>query len=71
MISFLQERILGLHVLGPNAGEMTQGYVIGMKLGATKEDFDRSIGIHPTCSEIFTTMEFTKSSGADAKQSGC
>lgn len=65
------ERILGMHVLGPNAGEITQGYVVGMKLGCTKDDFDRSIGIHPTCSEIFTTMELTKASGADAKQTGC
>lgn len=62
---------MGLHVLGPNSGEVTQGFVVGMKLGATKDDFDRSIGIHPTCAEIFTTMELTKASGADAKQSGC
>ncbi|XP_065910410.1 thioredoxin reductase 1, cytoplasmic-like [Dysidea avara] len=65
------ERVLGFHVLGPNAGEITQGYVVGMKLGATKADFDASIGIHPTCSETFTTMELTKASGADAKQTGC
>lgn len=70
-ISHLQERVLGFHVFGPNAGEITQGYVVGMKLGASKDDFDRSIGIHPTCSEIFTTMEFTKASGVDPKQSGC
>ena len=71
LYTFTQERVLGFHVLGPNAGEITQGYVVGMKLGATKADFDASIGIHPTCSETFTTMELTKSSGADATQTGC
>lgn len=45
-------RVLGLHVLGPNAGEITQGYAVAIKMGATKADFDRTIGIHPTCSEV-------------------
>ena len=43
---------MGLHVLGPNAGEITQGYALGMKLGAKKSDFNNLIGIHPTCSEV-------------------
>ena len=47
-----QERVIGFHVLGPNAGEMTQGYAVAMRKGATKEDFDATIGIHPTCSEV-------------------
>ncbi|ESP04447.1 hypothetical protein LOTGIDRAFT_79558, partial [Lottia gigantea] len=46
-----KERVVGFHVLGPNAGEITQGYSIAMRKGATKEDFDMTIGIHPTCSE--------------------
>ena len=58
-------------MVSPNAGEITQGFVVGMKLGATKDDFDRSIGIHPTCSESFTTLELTKASGADPKATGC
>ena len=41
------ERVLGLHYLGPNAAEVTQGYAVAMKLGATKGDFDRTVGIHP------------------------
>ena len=49
---FLQERVVGFHVVGPNAGEMTQGYSVAMRKGATKEDFDSTIGIHPTCSEV-------------------
>jgi len=43
---------VGLHVLGPNAGEMTQGWTVGLKLHATKADFDNAVGIHPTCAEV-------------------
>ncbi|KAH8850840.1 Thioredoxin reductase 1, cytoplasmic [Schistosoma japonicum] len=64
-------RVLGLHVLGPNAGEITQGYAVAIKMGATKEDFDRTIGIHPTCSETFTTLHVTKRSGGSAAVTGC
>lgn len=44
-------RVIGLHFFGPNAGEVIQGFVVGMKLGATKNDFDSTVGIHPTCAE--------------------
>ena len=44
--------MVGFHVLGPNAGEITQGFTMGLKLGATKADFDNCIGIHPTCAEV-------------------
>jgi len=47
-----QERVVGFHVLGPNAGEITQGWTVGLKLHATKADFDNAIGIHPTCAEV-------------------
>lgn len=49
-------RVLGLHFLGPHAGEVTQGFAVAMRLGATKEDFDNTVGIHPTSAEEFTTM---------------
>ncbi|XP_077987792.1 thioredoxin reductase 1, cytoplasmic-like [Glandiceps talaboti] len=65
------ERIIGFHVLGPNAGEMTQGFSLGMKCGATKEQLDSTIGIHPTCAEVFTTLTSTKRDGGDVVQSGC
>lgn len=64
-------RVVGLHVLGPNAGEITQGWALGMKLGATKQDFDNTIGIHPTCAEVFTTLSVTKQSGESANAEGC
>ncbi|CAI5479430.1 unnamed protein product [Closterium sp. Yama58-4] len=50
------DRVLGLHVVGPNAGEITQGYAVAMRMGACKADFDATVGIHPTMSEEFTSM---------------
>jgi len=66
-----QEKVVGFHYLGPNAGEVTQGYGGMIKLGAKKADFDNLIGIHPTTAETFTTMGITKASGQDAGASGC
>jgi thioredoxin reductase (NADPH) len=47
-----QERVIGLHIVGPNAGEITQGYALGIKMGATKADFNNLVGIHPTIAEV-------------------
>ncbi|XP_029358359.1 thioredoxin reductase 3 isoform X2 [Echeneis naucrates] len=65
------DRVIGFHYLGPNAGEVTQGFGAAMKCGITKEQLDSTIGIHPTCAEIFTTLEVTKRSGGDIAQAGC
>uniref|UniRef100_A0A8C3V2F3 Thioredoxin reductase 3 n=1 Tax=Catharus ustulatus TaxID=91951 RepID=A0A8C3V2F3_CATUS len=64
-------RVIGLHILGPNAGEVTQGFAAAIKCGLTKELLDETIGIHPTCAEVFTTMDITKASGQDITQKGC
>jgi pyruvate/2-oxoglutarate dehydrogenase complex dihydrolipoamide dehydrogenase (E3) component len=66
-----KEKVVGLHYLGPNAGEVMQGYAVAMKVGATKEDFDNTVGIHPTVAEEFTTLTITKRSGHDAQKKGC
>ena len=50
------DQVLGLHMVGPDAGEICQGMAIAMRLGATKKDFDQTIGIHPTSAEEFVTM---------------
>ncbi|XP_052030265.1 thioredoxin reductase 3 [Apodemus sylvaticus] len=68
---FDNERVVGFHLLGPNAGEITQGFAAAMKCGLTKQLLDDTIGIHPTCGEVFTTLEITKSSGLDITQKGC
>ena len=48
--------VVGVHMLGPDAGEIIQGIGIAMKAGATKAQFDATIGIHPTAAEEFVTM---------------
>ncbi|WP_339075353.1 glutathione-disulfide reductase [Teredinibacter turnerae] len=49
-------KVLGAHMVGPDAGEIIQGIAIAIKVGATKEDFDATVGIHPTAAEEFVTM---------------
>ncbi|EGR27288.1 thioredoxin reductase, putative [Ichthyophthirius multifiliis] len=65
------DKIVGIHYLGPNAGEVMQGYAVAMKLGTTKFDLDRTIGIHPTTSEEFTGLNITKSSGEPYEKTSC
>jgi glutathione reductase (NADPH) len=50
------DKILGAHMLGEDAPEILQGLAVAMKAGATKADFDRTIGIHPTAAEEFVTL---------------
>ena len=64
-------KVLGLHYLGPNAGEVMQGFGTAMKLGCKFEDIVETVGIHPTTAEELTTLSITKESGGDAKASGC
>jgi glutathione reductase (NADPH) len=49
-------KVLGAHMLGEDAGEIMQGIGIAVAAGLTKEDFDRTIGIHPTAAEEFVTL---------------
>lgn len=49
-------RVLGCHMVGEDAAEIIQGMAIAVKMGATKADFDRTIGIHPTAAEEFVTL---------------
>ena len=49
--------VLGCHIVAPNAGEMIQMAGIAVKMGATKEDFDRTVAVHPTMSEEMVTMK--------------
>jgi glutathione reductase (NADPH) len=50
------DRVIGVHMVGPDAGEILRGIGIAVNCGATKADFDRTIGIHPTAAEEFVTM---------------
>src|SRR5690606_38256390 len=49
-------RVLGAHILGPDAGEMAQLLAIPIKAGLSKEDFDRTMAVHPTAAEELVTM---------------
>ncbi len=88
-------RVIGFHVVGPEAGEITQGYATALRYvcfyccsgrwrcvcalraclcsaGATKQDFDDTVGIHPTTAEEFTTLSVSLSSGLPwEKKGGC
>ena len=56
LVDDASDRVVGLHMVGADAGEIVQGFAVAMKAGATKEVFDSTIGIHPTAAEEFVTM---------------
>ncbi|MFZ5963352.1 FAD-dependent oxidoreductase [Thalassococcus sp. BH17M4-6] len=56
IVSRESRKVLGCHIVAPNAGEMIQLAGIAIKMGATKEDFDRTVAVHPTMSEEIVTM---------------
>lgn len=57
VVSQASRKILGCHIVAPGAGEMIQLVGIAVKMGATKEDFDRTVAVHPTMSEELVTMK--------------
>jgi glutathione reductase (NADPH) len=50
------QRVLGLHMVGEDAPEIVQGFAVALKCGATKQQFDATVGIHPTAAEEFVTL---------------
>lgn len=65
------QKVLGLHFLGPHAGEVIQGFATAMKCGLTKHALDLSVGIHPTTAEEIVKLHITKRSGLDANVTQC
>jgi glutathione reductase (NADPH) len=51
-----KRRVVGVHVVGPGADEMMQGFAVAVRMGATKDDFDDTVAIHPTSAEELVTM---------------
>jgi glutathione reductase (NADPH) len=51
-----EKRVVGVHVIGPGADEMMQGFAVAVRMGATKQDFDDTVAIHPTSAEELVTM---------------
>jgi glutathione reductase (NADPH) len=56
VVSQKTRKILGCHIVADNAGEMIQMVGIAIKMGATKEDFDRTVAVHPTMAEEIVTI---------------
>ena len=56
IVSRTSRRVLGVHIVGHGAGEMIQLAAVALKMGATKEDFDRTVAVHPTAAEELVTM---------------
>jgi pyruvate/2-oxoglutarate dehydrogenase complex dihydrolipoamide dehydrogenase (E3) component len=64
--------VVGLHFMGPAAGEVVQGFAMAVQMGATKANFDQLVGIHPTAAEEFAVLTVDKASGATPlKKAGC
>ncbi len=63
--------VLGMHYVGPNAGEVMQGYASAMLCGITMDQLQRTIAIHPTSAEQMVQLVTTKRSGVDAHVVGC
>jgi len=56
LVDVATDRVVGAHMCGPSAAEVLQGLAIAVRMGATKRDFDATVGIHPTAAEEFVTM---------------
>ena len=56
IVDAASDRVLGVHMVGADAGEIIQGFAVALNCGATKAQFDATIGIHPTAAEEFVTM---------------
>ena len=50
------DKVVGFHFLGPNAGEVTQGFAVAILKGISKDDLDYTVGIHPTMAEVYLLL---------------
>jgi len=65
------EKVIGFHLFSPHASEVAQGVSVAFTCGATKFDFDNTVGIHPTIAEEMNLLKITKRSGKDPTKTGC
>jgi len=71
LVNTTNDKVVGFHILAPNAGEMTQGLAVAMKCGMTKEQLDSTVGIHPTAAEDVIGLQYTKEEHGDVQKSSC
>jgi len=64
-------KVLGIHYVGPNAGEVMQGYAVAIRKDITIEDLQHTIGIHPTCAEELCDLTVTKREKPEVVKTGC
>jgi len=67
----LDDRVVGIHLVGEHVGEIVQGFALAIKHKISKQDLDDVVGIHPTSAEVLTTLTVTKRSGVELKTAGC
>uniref|UniRef100_A0A336MJC3 thioredoxin-disulfide reductase (NADPH) n=1 Tax=Culicoides sonorensis TaxID=179676 RepID=A0A336MJC3_CULSO len=65
------QQVVGLHFVGPAAGEVIQGFAVALKCGLTMKVLRETVGIHPTVAEEFTRLNITKRSGLDPTPATC
>jgi thioredoxin reductase (NADPH) len=65
------QKVIGMHFVGPNAGEIIQGFAAALKSGLTMKILKETVGIHPTVAEEFTRLLITKRSGLDPTPATC
>jgi thioredoxin reductase (NADPH) len=65
------DKVLGMHIAAPNAGEIIQGFAVAFRKGLYHKDLLETVGIHPTTAEELCGLEISKSSGKDTKKAGC
>lgn len=63
LVCLKDDTVVGIHFVGPNAGEIIQGMALALRRGLRKEDFDNTMSVHPTDAESFMGLTVTKSSG--------
>lgn len=71
LVQVSTDRVVGFHILSPNAGEVTQGIGIAFQCGLTKKQLDATVGIHPTVAEEVTTLTYDKDEFPLASKEGC
>ena len=65
VVTGADERVVGIHVIGPGSDELLQGFAVAVQMGATKRDFDETVAIHPTVAEELVTLKTARAARAD------
>lgn len=66
-----QEEVVGIHYMGPNAGEIMQGFAVAFRKKLFKADLDHTVAIHPTLAETFVSLKISKGSGEKFVKESC